>query len=90
MIMADSRYMSAVLQTVDAVDGPRQEMRVPFPSARQITYTFYRIKAGDRPDTLAAQFFSNPGLWWVIADANPEYLSWNDIPLGASIRIPNA
>lgn len=91
MINADSRYVTAVIQTVQARDGrARREMRIPFPISREIQYTYYRVSQGDRPDTLAAQFYDNPQLWWVIADANPEYLQWLDMPIGASIRIPSA
>lgn len=91
MINADSRYSSATIQTVQGPDGhARREMRVPLPESREIQYTYYRVKQGDRPDTISNFFYGNPQYWWVIADANPEYLGWMDIPLGAAIRIPSA
>lgn len=91
MITADSRYNTATIQTVQAGDGQaRREMRIPFPVSKEIQYTYYRVKQGDRPDTLSAVFYGVPEFWWVIADANPEYLHWLEMPIGASIRIPSA
>ena len=44
---------------------------------------------GDRFDTLANQYYTNPSLWWIISIAN-ENLPQNSlfIPLGTQIRIP--
>lgn len=44
---------------------------------------------GDRFDTLANQYYTDPSLWWVISIAN-ENLPQNSlfIPLGTQIRIP--
>jgi hypothetical protein len=44
---------------------------------------------GDRFDTLSAQYYTDPSLWWIISLAN-EHLPQNSlfIPLGTQIRIP--
>lgn len=34
----------------------------------------YQVKEGDRLDLLAQQFYRTPRKWWLICDANPEYL----------------
>lgn len=88
-IAANSRYTSAVIQTVDGPDGPRREMRVRFPRSRQVSYTYYRVVAGDRIDTIAASFYGDGTLWWMIADANPEIIDWLDLAVGEIIRVPN-
>ena len=91
MISTDSRYTTAVLQTVTDPDGTtRQEMRVAFPRSRVVQFTYYRTKASDRVDTLAAKHYGNGRLWWLIADANPEILDWTDLVPGTTIRVPNA
>ena len=90
MIGANSRYTSATLRVDSGPDGlPRQEMRVAFPTARTVTFTYYQVKAGDRVDLLASSFFGAPEMWWVLADANPEILDWMEIPVGTVIRIPS-
>lgn len=90
MITSDSRYRTATLQTVTDSDGvTRQEMRVPFPTSRTLSFTYYRIKAGDRIDTIANEVYGNGRLWWMIADANPEILDWTDPTTGLVIRVPS-
>jgi phage tail protein X len=64
-------------------------MRPAFPRAKVITYTYYRVVAGDRIDTLAFDFFGRSDLWWMIADSNPEYIDWFDLQPGAVLRVPN-
>ena len=41
---------------------------------------------GDRLDNLAFQFYRNPNLWWVIANANG--LNSMNVEQGLSMRIP--
>ena len=43
---------------------------------------------GDRLDTLAYQYYGDPGLWWYIAKAN--YLNFIVVPDGTSLRIPGS
>tara|TARA_Y100001963_G_C6786565_1_gene453110 strand:- start:3175 stop:3462 length:288 start_codon:yes stop_codon:yes gene_type:complete len=43
---------------------------------------------GDRLDILAAQFYSDPKLWWFIAHVNN--LNKLNIPAGTRLRIPNS
>lgn len=51
------------------------------------------IEAGDRLDLLAHRYYRQPGKWWRICDANPEFLSPLDLlgtgPL-VTLRIPLA
>jgi phage tail protein X len=90
MIGQDSRYTSAKIVTTNGPDAaPRQEMRPAFPRARAISYTYYRTISGDRIDTIAYDFFGRADLWWMIAEANPEWIDWFDVQPGAVLRIPN-
>lgn len=89
-IGANSRYRDSVLQAVTGPDGSsRQEIRVPFPTSRVVSYTFYRLKSGDRVDELAERAFGNPEFWHLIALANPEILDWSADLIGTVVRIPN-
>jgi phage tail protein X len=91
VITPDSRYTTAVITTsVDLNGETRQEMRVPFPRSKLITYTYHRVIEGERIDTIAYDYYQNGTLWWKIADANPEVFDWFDVPAGTTLRIPNA
>lgn len=89
MISATSRYQTATINTVEASDGTRQEMRVPFPRSRVASFTYYAVRAGDRVDTLSHYFLGDASLWWMLADVNPEILDWLDLNVGDVLRIPN-
>lgn len=90
-ITADSRYVTAVITTAQGADGEtRQEMRVPTPRSRMISYTFYRVLGTDRIDTISYAFYGRADLWWRIANANPEILDWLNLPAGVILRIPDA
>jgi hypothetical protein len=45
---------------------------------------------GDRYDTLALSYYSDPSLWWIISSANPTIIQ-NSLtpPYGSQIRIPS-
>lgn len=60
-----------------------------FDTIGTITYREYQWKVGDRLDVLAYQMYRNSGLWWIIAEHNPEIHDPNNIPVGSVLRIPN-
>ena len=41
---------------------------------RHTGFVEYELKAGDRLDALAQEFYDDPRLWWVIVEANPQVL----------------
>lgn len=42
----------------------------------QVTAVFrHTVKAGERLDQLAYQYYKQPRKWWLICDANPQFLS---------------
>lgn len=43
----------------------------------------------DRIDLLAGQVFGDETMWWVIAQVNPEIMTWDDIPPGTVVRVPS-
>jgi hypothetical protein len=62
---------------------------VPDP-ATALTITFFNhIYAGDETiDGLAYVYFGDPTQWWIIANANPEIMNWNNLAPGTTVRIP--
>lgn len=56
---------------------------------RSINDTYVITTEGDRYDILALQYYSDASLWWVISNANPEYINGSLFPpLGIQLRIP--
>jgi phage tail protein X len=88
VISADSRYSTATIQTVQTHSGVRQTVITPDPVERVIAYTNYLMRDGERVDQLAYRFLGTAGLWWMIADANPEVPDWFAVPRGTLLRIP--
>lgn len=49
----------------------------------------YQVREGDRLDLLANQFFHDPRKWWLIADANPDAMTLEELLVpGRLLRIP--
>jgi hypothetical protein len=50
---------------------------------------YYCVQEGDRIDLLAARFYGDPNLWWVIAEANNIELVPTQLVPATTIRIPS-
>lgn len=88
MITQGSRYTNSAVTTA-IVNGKPAKVIVPgTPQPLTVSFTTYIVTEGDTPDLLANQFYSDPTLWWRIADANPEILWWGSISPGTRLRIP--
>lgn len=89
MISADSRYADSTLATLDKGGA---DVAVIVPSA-QVSYSFtfihHVVMVGERIETIAYQYYSDPGLWWHIADANPEIMWFDNLTPGTTLRIPS-
>lgn len=49
----------------------------------------YQVREGDRLDQLAQKFYQDPRKWWLIADANPDHPSLEQLlQPGQQLRIP--
>lgn len=92
-ISSTSRYATSQVVTINGPAGLPRQVIVP---SEQTPYSFnfvFHIVTGtedDRADLLAANYYGNAQLWWMIADANPEILNWTDLATGTVIRIPSA
>jgi nucleoid-associated protein YgaU len=89
MIASNSRYAQSNVVVTNDLDGNDIQAIVP---SEQISYSFnyqyYLVVVGDSLQAIAANFYSDPTLWWVIADANPEVLLWDTLTAGVYIRVP--
>lgn len=50
--------------------------------------SYYTVVALDRIDSIAAKFYGDPILWWVIAAANNMEMLPTELNVGAKIKIP--
>lgn len=89
MISAASRYADSTVVTL-VKDG--NDVAVIVPSA-QVSYSFtfihHVVALGERIESVAYQYYTDPSLWWRIADANPEILWWDDLAPGTVLRVPS-
>ncbi len=89
MISNTSRYKDSTLALVSSGRGTNLTV---MPSQQQewaFTFTYHQLTSSDRLDLLAQQYYGDPALWWHIADANPEVLTWDVLTPGQIIRIPS-
>ena len=89
MFFDGSRYLRVGdYSLTDAQGTARTLKRAREPRALEAAHE-YQVREGDRLDLLAAKFYRNPRKWWLIADANPQYLSPEDLLTpGQVILIP--
>lgn len=92
MISQRSRYVnSTVAKRPTRVPGKAARAIITrAPGVKAFNFTYYRIRDIDRIDGLARYFFGDETAWWIIANANPEILMWDEIEPGTIIRIPDA
>jgi nucleoid-associated protein YgaU len=88
MIVSTSRYVSDTLAIVGLNNKERKTIILPDPAAKTFSYTTYRVNASDRVDLIAFAFLGDATQWWRIANANPEVLYWDNLPIGTLLRIP--
>lgn len=90
MINATSRYANAVITVVDDPQrGTHQSVNPQALADRTFAFTYYQVDSEDTVDWLAFRFFDDGTLWWILADANPEIIDWQNLVPGTVIRIPN-
>jgi hypothetical protein len=56
---------------------------------RSMGDTYVITQAEDRYDKLALQYYKDASLWWIISNANPQYINGSIFPpIGIQLRIP--
>ena len=89
MFFDGSRYLRVLDATV--TDGIGRT--VPLKRLRETVVTeialTYQVRIGDRLDALAFKFYRDARKWWLIADANPDVLTLEQLlEPGRLLRIP--
>ena len=89
MFFDGSRYLRVGEYTlVDALGNARTLKRSREPRFLEAAHE-YQVREGDRLDLLAMKFYRNPRKWWLIADANPQFLSPEELLVpGQVIFVP--
>ena len=79
------------IPTITSADNPKPRysmVRYPSISLGPLDIYMY-VNQGDRYDTLAQTFYSDPTLWWIINKANPSQPASSLFPIvGSQIRVP--
>lgn len=89
MISANSRYVTDIVSRVQGANG-NWNLAVYHAQVgtKTLQFTYYSMRQGDTLTRLASVQYADDTLWWVIADANPEVLYWDNLPIGTTIRVP--
>lgn len=88
-IDTNSRYANNKLVAVDVEGRTRTTIVIEPPDEQRITFSTYVWQDGDQIEYLSWSAYGDEQAWWVIADANPEILYWNDLPRGTKVRVPS-
>ena len=82
-----NRYPSTLIRK--ETSGPRYFGSTKYPPIDFTIEDFYIISMqGDRLDNLAAQFYGDPTLYWILQQANSLKRDSLYPPIGVQIRIP--
>ena len=86
-----SRYAdNTVISLADDAGVSRPTILITPPGKQIISFSTYEWKLGDHIEYLAYSVYGDEQSWWLIANANPEILYWDDLPPGTEVRLPNA
>ena len=79
MFFSDSRYLNVKEYTVKDPLGRDVKVKRTRPTLNLAGSFQYTVKAGDRLDLLAGQFYHSSRKWWLICDANPGLMYPDDL-----------
>lgn len=89
MFFDGSRYQRVPDATFVDGEGRRVQLKRTREPVDTELALIYQVRQGDRLDTLANKFFRDPRKWWLIADANPDVLTPEQLLVpGRQLRIP--
>lgn len=81
------RYTDIKQKRIGGVRSYNTNVYPDIPRSENDTYVI--TTEGDRYDILSLQYYSDPSYWWVISNANPEYINGSLFPpVGIQLRIP--
>jgi hypothetical protein len=89
MISSNSRYADSTLALVSSGRGTNLTIVPGQQREWSFQFTYHQWTSSDRVDLLATQYYGDARMWWHIADANPEVMTWDELTPGQIIRIPS-
>lgn len=88
-ISAGSRYANNKIVSVPVGNKSRPTIVIEPPGEQRIQFSTYTWQDGDQIEYLSWSAYGDEEAWWIIADANPEIMFWNDLPRGTEVRVPS-
>lgn len=88
-ISSGSRYANNKIVSVPVKGKSRPTIVIEPPGEQRIQYSTYTWQDGDQIEYLSWSAYGDEEAWWIIADANPEIMFWNDLPRGTEVRVPS-
>lgn len=89
MFFDGSRYLRVTDATLTDGNGRSVPLKRTREAAVTQTALTYQVRAGDRLDSLAFKFYRDARKWWLIADANPNVLTLEQLlEPGRLLHIP--
>lgn len=86
----NSRYAkNTIVAITDTVGITRPTIVIEPPEEQRISFSTYTWQDGDQIEYLAWSAYGDEQAWWIIADANPEIMYWNDLTRGTEVRVPS-
>jgi nucleoid-associated protein YgaU len=79
VFFSESRYLNVKEYSVKDAQGRSVKVKRTRPTLNLKGGFQYTVKAGDRLDLLAQQFYRSPRKWWLICDANPGLMYPDDL-----------
>lgn len=89
MFGTSSRYAEGQMVWVSTKSrGNKQSVFLNTVVAITVPYTVALMREGDNMMMLAGTAYGDPGRWWVVADANPQWFYPLDEFPGHTLRVP--
>jgi hypothetical protein len=88
-IATNSRYAANKIVAVDVGGKVRPTIVIEPPEEQRINYSTYVWQDGDQIEYLSWSAYGDEQAWWIIANANPEIMYWNDLARGTKVRVPS-
>lgn len=91
MIFEHSRYATGTeIEPAAKPDGSVvQAIRIPLYYGTAFSARKHITREDERMEEIAAEYYRDPEMWWVIAIANPEILYPDQFEPGTVLRIPD-
>ena len=88
IIRSDSRFRNAALYTVQPGDARYWGLPVRARLENADEYVTHYVSENERLDQIAASYYGNPYLQWVLAEVNDLFRWWDELEVGAALKIP--